>query len=73
MKTSLQSGTYRKPTNHTMIELEYPAHKEKMDAIRSAFLLDVWPKVKLPEGASDKQVAEAMDRAWKQYLREQNL
>ena len=38
-----------------------------------AFKRDVWPKVKLPEGAKDKQVAAAMDRAWKQYLREQNL
>jgi hypothetical protein len=56
-----------------MIETEYLEHKEKMDAIRAAFRRDVWPKVKLPEGASDKQVAEAMDRAWKQYLREQNL
>ena len=56
-----------------MTETEYLEHKKKMDAIRADFRRDVWPKVKLPEGASDKQVAASIAAAWRKYRRENGV
>lgn len=55
------------PAEETVFEIALKgAHWE-------AFKRDVWPKVKLPEGATDKQVAAAMDQAWREYRRENRL